>query len=271
MGGVVDSLFGGGGDDAADASRDAANISAEYQREALDYLREREQLPQAYREAALEQQGREYGFTLDEEGNVISDGSTPLERAQQSPLYEAIMGTRDAGEEDILRNQAATGGFRSGNTQEKLYDYNTQLQRQALLDSYSQQMGGLQGLAGLPSLAPSIAGATQNIGNTLAQGEIAAAQAQQTGGQQGIGNIFGLANLGMQAYSTFSDIRLKDNVEFVEEINGFNWYRWDWNKEAEKLGYFGKGEGVMAHEIAEIMPYAVSEHAGYLVVHLEAA
>lgn len=266
MGGIGD-MFGGGGDDAAEASIEASEIQAQYQREALEYLKEREAVPQAYREAALEQMGAEYGLTLDEEGRVISgDALTPLERARQSPLYEALLGGREAGEEAIMRRQAATGGLRSGTTQEALYDYNVQLENQALLESYNQQMQGLQGLAGLPSLAPAIAQGTSNIGQTLAQGQVAAAQAQAAGQQQGFGNLMGAGQLAMQAYSTFSDIRLKDNIEPVGRMGPYTWYRWDWNEEAANLGLQGESEGVMAHEVFEIQPESIGTSEGYITV-----
>ena len=51
MGNIVGNLFGGGVGK-KDASK-AANIQADYQREALDYLKQTEALPQQYREAAL--------------------------------------------------------------------------------------------------------------------------------------------------------------------------------------------------------------------------
>ena len=107
----------------------------------------------------------------------------------------------EALEEAIMRHASATGGLRSGNVQEAMYDYNTQLQNQALLQSYNQQLQGLQGLAGLPSYAPQIASGMAGVGQTLgqgvsgagqtiAQGQVAAGQAQQQG-LQGISSIIG--------------------------------------------------------------------------------
>lgn len=255
-------LFGGGGDDAADASRDAAQIRADYEREALDYLKEREALPQEYREAALDRLAGGVGIGTGESQEA------QIERARNSPLYNAIMGSQQSGEEAILRNASMTGGFRSGNVQDNLYDYNTQLENRALLESYNQQQQQLQGLAGLPSLAPAIAQSTSGIGQTLAQGEIAAAQAQQTGGQQGINNMFGLGQLGLSAYEAFSDIRLKDNIRHIGKKNGHNWYKWDWNQEAYKLGLSGESEGYMAHEIMKVRPDAIKEIDGYIAINM---
>lgn len=269
--GFVSDLFGGGGDDAAKAAKQASQTQADYQREALAYLKEREQLPQAYREAALQSLGAEYGVVPGEDGGIAPSGASIAERARQSEVYKALLGGRDAGEEAILRNASATGGLRSGNVQQALYDYNTQLENEAFLQAYNQQVQGLQGLAGLPSLAPSIASATSGIGQTLAQGEIAAAQAQQASGAQGFGNLLGLGQLGLQAYSSglFSDERLKTNIEFIGTREGIPYYRWTWNERAASLGLTGEGEGVIAQEVEKLMPEAVSELSnGFKVVDM---
>ncbi len=260
MGGFVKGVLGGGGD-AARGARDAARIQADYQKEALEYLKEREALPQEYREAALTRLAGGVG---------IGDGESQqvqIDKARQSPLFAAIMGGRDAGEESILRNRAATGGLRSGGTQEALYDYNTQLENTALLESYNQQQNQLGQLAGLGSYAPQIAQQTSNIGQTLAQGKVAATQARQTGNQQGFNNLLGLGSL---AITAFSDIRLKDNIKPIGEWNGYTWYEWDWNKKANKIGLYGKGWGVMAHEVFKHNPEAIGQKEGYITVDMKA-
>lgn len=254
----VGSIFGGGGDDAADASIEASNIQAKYQREALDYLKEREAIPQQFREGALEGLGGLYGL----EGGT-GDQQALIDRAISSPLYQAIIGGQEVGEESILRSAAMTGGFRSGNIQENLYDYNVQLQNKALLESYNQQLQGLTGLAGLPSGASQIATQTAGIGQTLSQGQIAAAQAQQAGTQQGFGNLMGLGQLGI---AMFSDRRLKKNLEKIGEVNGHNWYMWDWNVVANKMGLDGKSEGVLADELVKTNPECIGIKDGFMFV-----
>jgi hypothetical protein len=172
-----------------------------------------------------------------------------------------------------------TGGFRSGNVQGNLYDYNTQLQNQALLQSYNEQLQGLTGLAGLPSNANAIASMTAGIGQTLGQGQtaagqaygqgtIAAAQAAQSGSQQGIGNLMGLGQLGIAAYGAgmFSDRRLKNNLEKIGEVNGHNWYMWDWNIVANKMGLEGKSEGVLADELVKTNPECIGIKDGFMFV-----
>ena len=238
----------------AGAQERGAEVQAQSQREALEYMKQREALPQHMREQALMRLGGVYGIPYsppqqagvqqpaaataaapelspimqqfahipevrerlgldDTTGAPASQPYTVptmggpfgqqdlIQQARTSPLYGAMMGGREAGEEAIMRRAGATGGLRSGNVQEAMYDYNTQLQNQALLQSYNQQLQGLQGLAGLPSYAPQIASGMAGVGQTLgqgvsgagqtiAQGQVAAGQAQQQG-LQGISSIIG--------------------------------------------------------------------------------
>lgn len=250
--GFVSDLFGG---DSAEASEDAAEIQAQYQREALDYLKEVEALPRQYREAALTQLGAVYGLK-----GTPAEQQAAMSRLEQSPYYKAVMSGRAAGEESILRNASATGGLRSGNTQEALVDYNAQLKNQAIM----QSIGGLQGFAGQPTNANQIASLTSGIGNTYAQGIIGGAQAQQAGLGMGINTGLGIANL------IWSDQRLKSDIEFVGERNGHNWYRWTWNEAANAIGLSGTGEGVIAGEVEIYRPDAVSVRLGYKCVDYSA-
>jgi len=264
-----------GADKAADASKDAAQTQASSEQAALDYQIEREALPRQFSEGALKRLGGLYGL----EGGTGNQQDL-VNRAIESPLYQAMMGGQEAGEKSILRNAAMTGGFRSGNVQGNLYDYNTQLQNQALLQSYNQQLQGLAGLAGLPSNANAIAGQMSSIGQTLgqgqtaaggitAQGQVAAGQAQQAGYNQMASNMMGMANLGIQAYGAginFSDRRLKKNLEKIGEVNGHNWYMWDWNIVANKMGLDGKSEGVLADELVITNPDCIGIKDGFMFV-----
>jgi hypothetical protein len=178
--GMLGDLFGGG--DSEDAAIDASEIQAKYQMEALDYLKQQEAMPTAYREGAMPAYAAEYGLTMDQDGNVISDGSTVAERALSSPFYTA---GRDVGEDAVMRNQSMTGGLRSGNTQDALARANQSLYTQ----SYGQQLQGLQGLMGQPSNANNIANLTQGIGTTYAQGITGGAQGQQAGMGMGLNTV----------------------------------------------------------------------------------
>lgn len=179
----------GGSMDASQAAEEAAKTQAAAQTQALNYLKQVNQLPLELRDQALKKLESVY---LSQEGQADI-----IKQAQASPLYGAIMGGQKAGEEAILRNAAATGGLRSGNTQYNLADYNTQLQNNALLQAYGSTLGGIQSLAGLGTNENNIANMMAGIGATQAQGQAGAAQAQQ----QGISNLLnmGLTTAGLYA------------------------------------------------------------------------
>ena len=237
---------------AAKAAKQGAETQAAYQREALDYLKQREQLPSQFRDGALTQLGGLFGL----------EGGDPnaMQNMQSNPIFQATQGMLPLQEEAILRNQSATGALRSGATDAMLAEN----QRWNTLQAYQNTMGGLQNLAGLQSYAPQIAQGIAGIGKTMAQGQIASDQAKQ----QGIGNMM---NLGMNAVALagFSDARLKKNIKASGDRRGHAWYTWTWNDVAEKIGLSGESEGVLAQEVAKTNPDAVGMREGFLTVNYE--
>ena len=242
---VGDILDGVTGKTAADASREAADTSVAFQREALDYLKQ-SQAP------LLEAQQFGLSGLLDYFGG---NQQGLVDQAMQSPYYQSMLAQ---GEEATLRNAAATGGLRSGTTQNALAANNQNVLNSAI----GQQLGGLQTLAGFQPNTAGVAQATGNIGNTLAQGITGAAQAKQ----QGVGS---LVNLGMAAASMFSDERLKDSIKKIGKVNGYNWYSWKWNDIAEGLGLKGESQGVLAQEVEHVKPELIGESQGYKTVNYE--
>lgn len=246
---------GGGGDD--DAPREAAEVQAQSQREALAYLQQTERLPQAYREGALRGLGAEYGF--DAAGNYGADGKTIVQRAEASPFYQTAI---QRGEEGVLRNASATGGLRSGTTSENLAAVN----QNALMASYANQLSGLQGMAQLPSNANNIAASMSGVGQTLAQGLVGSAQSAAASSQNNFNNAMGAGALALQGYETFSDELLKTDIELIGERGGHNIYSWLWNEAAEMLGLTGRSSGVLAQEVEKTHPHAVREVNGFKCV-----
>jgi hypothetical protein len=193
--GILSSLFGSG-KSAARAATQASNVAAQGQQQALGFLQGREEIPQN----AL--QGLAAYFQVP--GQAPGQAEL-ISQAQGSPLYQAIMGQRGAGEEAILRNASATGGLRSGNTNAALSDYSMQLENRALLQAYNEAQGrsdyerslNLSGLGGLASMsqAPNIAELMASIGNTKAMGITGAAQAREQGRQNTFENILGIGKL----------------------------------------------------------------------------
>ena len=251
MGGFVRNLTGA--TQAARASEAAAATQAQYQDEALQYLKEAEELPQQFREGALTQLAGLAGL----EGGEGSQQQL-IEQAQMSPLYKAMI---EGGEQAALRNLSATGGLRGGSS----ISAQQGVQNQALLQAYNQQLGQLQGLAQLPSNVNQIAAQQSGIGQTLSQGQVAAAQARQQGG---LGSLIGPATQLGAAY-LMSDIRLKDNIKLIEptSIEGISKYSWTWN---EKSGKTGDDEGYLAQEVEQVFPeFVVEGDDGYKRIHKE--
>jgi hypothetical protein len=256
---------------AAEASTFAADIEARTQQEALDYLKEREAIPQQFREEALTQLGGLYGL----EGGEGSQQEL-IDQAIGSPLYQSIMGGKEFGEDAIMRSAGMTGGLRSGNVQGNMYEYNTKLQNMALLESYNQQLQGLTGLAGIPSNTTQVAGMMSGIGATQAEGvygagmaeslgQVASSQAKQTGTQNMIDNLLGFGELAMM--QMYSDRRLKTNIKKIGEINGYNFYSFKWNSIANKMGLTGSTCGCMADEVFDIVSDAVFLKDNFMMVN----
>jgi hypothetical protein len=85
-----------------------------------------------------------------------------------------------------------------------------------------------------------------------------------TPGQSGLGQMGQIAGiLGSLATAGVpmpwsSDARLKDNVTRIGKDKGYNIYSWEWNDKAKELGIDDPTVGVMAQEVLETNPDAVS-------------
>lgn len=127
----------------------------------------------------------------------------------------------------------------------------------------AQQFGtGLFGestMTGIDALLASGLGQANLLGN-VGSGVLAAGA---SGSGQG-----GLFDFVTDLIKQISDVRLKENVEFVgKNQQGFNIYKWDWNNKANQLGQFGSDVGVLAQELLETHPEKVSLHdSGYYQV-----
>ncbi len=84
----------------------------------------------------------------------------------------------------------------------------------------------------------------------------------------GAGDVLGTAAQLAGMYFMFSDERLKENIEYIGKSNGHKVYTWDWNDKAKELGINDPTKGVIAQEVMEYMPEAVSKDAnGYYMVN----
>jgi hypothetical protein len=195
-------------------------------------------------------------------GYYAGDQQAIIDQAQASPFMSSLV---SAGESAVARNQQATGGFRSGTTQENL----AQNSQNVLMGLVDQILQGKQGVAQAGFGAEdAYTTAMQNIiaGQGATRGEIANIGIGQAANKQQM--IGSLVNAGTQAAATaFSDKRLKQNIVKVGEKNNLNWYSWDWNDLAKGVGLTGSDEGHIAQEVQSTRPELVVEKDGYLAVN----
>jgi len=222
------------------------------QREALEYMKEREAIPQQFREGALGQLGGLFGL---QGGDPNADRNI-----RQNPIFQATLGQLPQQEEAILRNQSATGALRTGGIDVMLAEN----QRMNELSAYQNAMGGLQGLASLPSNTNQIASGMAGIGQTQRMGTIGAKQSELAGQQAAFDEVM---SIGKMALAGFSDILLKTEIKPEGTKYGRNWYSWTWNEKANEMGLYGRESGVMAHEEMKINPENVINKDGYLAVY----
>jgi len=73
-----------------------------------------------------------------------------------------------------------------------------------------------------------------------------------------IGNFLGNVAGAVGSLFNVSDIRLKENVMKVDDVQpGVGWYTWDWNDTAKAMGIDDPTEGVIAQELKAVDPSAV--------------
>lgn len=220
------------------------------------------------------------------------DQQSIIDQAQASPFMSSLI---SQGEQAIGRNAQATGGFRSGTTQENLAG-NSQ---NVLMGLVNQMLEGKQNIAQAGyGATDSYTNAMQNIiagqGNT--RGQIAnvginqAAQkgnmlggllqagamvggAMMTGGASaaaGGGAVGGAAGAGASAgglAGAFSDKALKSEVVQIGTKNDLPWYSWRWNEKGNDLGLSGYDQGHIAQEVQAVRPELVTTKNGYLTVN----
>jgi len=182
-------------------------------------------------------------------------------RFQESPAQQ--FRTQQA-EKSLLRNQALTGNLGGARTLQALQEqaigfagqdigqrFNQLGQVSSTGLGFAQRLGELRtGLGGQQlSASGDISRAIIEQGRVQGQGEREAAQAAAAG----TGNLVDLGSQGIGALiGALSDVRLKDNIHKVGDINGINFYSWTWNDKAKDLGLEGSDFGVLAQEMEEI-------------------
>jgi len=190
-------------------------------------------------------------------GGMVNPDAFGLARAQSQTYADLAASTRAA----AMSEQAQLFG-----EAEQTYGLNDAARQQ-----YLQNLAG--GFTGMFGTANQIGETERAIAGQAVGFEQARANAKAgaaTPAQQGSGAE--LAGSGMMAAATYfgmtSDVRLKENIVPLGEVNGHKMYSWDWNDTAKALGVDTPTVGVLAQEVMEYMPEAVREGSnGYYVVN----
>jgi hypothetical protein len=158
-------------------------------------------------------------------------------------------------EKALLRNAAATGSLGGGNTQSALQeqaigfaqqDFDKQFQRLGQVaqpgQQFQQSLGGWQSALGQQQV-----GVGQGISDVYnpnnKQQEAPKGPSQ---GSQIVGAIIG---------GLLSDMRLKQDIQKVGELDGTDFYNWEWNQAAaDAYGLTGRSFGVLAQDVEKTHP-----------------
>lgn len=193
--------------------------------------------------------------------DYITQGINKQAEGDYSLYKQALSGAGQMGSNREFVNAAAAdearlnaiGGTMAGNynnAQSTALDQNQQtianLMTQGQFDRGLDTQGKQSELSALQAMA-------QLLGVYPATSEGTSKSSQSNG-------IGGLLQGAGAAMSLFSDRRLKDNIKKVGERNGFTLYEFTYKGQPEKF------IGVMAQEVAEIMPNAVKEIDGFMAV-----
>lgn len=185
----------------------------------------------AQQQAAMEAARMTYGT-----GEALAGG-----RTRAGEQIAGNIGQTSAGLQQLLAQQGAGLADITGQGAGNLA---------GLLTAYAQAQS--TGQSDLAALLANIAtgSASQRVGLPALPGM------QQTQGMAGgIGSLLGGIST---AWNAFSDVRLKQNISKVGEVRGVNLYTWDWKPWALDIVGDQPGFGVIAQELAEVKPEAVS-------------
>ncbi len=173
----------------------------------------------------------------------------------------------------LLQNQynQALGQVFNNLVPERQQDIQNQLgegaqQRQLAYQTAQAPISALQ--AGTSMIAPFTAGGTSSGYNPGSGGNVIGGLfGGNASGGTAAGNIGSILQQGasyLPSIASFlSDKRLKENIEYVGEENGHKIYDFKYK------GKEGRYRGVMAQDVMEIAPHAVSEIDGYYAVNYD--
>ena len=231
-------------EEAIDRSREQATIAQQ-----RAFGNERRGVYEAEREAARDANRDQLVAGLMQQGYSQAQAQTMAQlQQQQGAALSAATGLTQLGTAQQATEQAAL---------EAAYNEFLRQQQYPLM-----QLGALQGAAGV---IPGGYGTTTQV-QTGGGGFSSTLGALGSLGQTAA--MFGAFGPAGQAAALGSDRRLKKNIAPLTQINGVNYYTWEWNDAAKAAGFGDQPRsGVIADELMEIHPDLVFRgDDGYLRV-----
>ena len=255
-------LFGGAGDFYGQAMAPTAQREQDiYQRIRAAQSPEEERQRLALEER-LAQQGR-----LGVQTNMF--GGTPeafaMEKAQAEARNQAMLGAMQQAQTEQAQQATLGGQFLQQSYAPQaalLSSFAPSLDVASMADVARRQQGEYD-------LETALANLSGSVGQQAALGELYGSMFGGAGGL--LGSITGgTADVVSSLIANWpSDVRLKENITKVGSLDsGINLYTWDWNEEGKRLAGDTPTVGVLAQEVQQVMPEAVTrgDH-GYLTVN----
>lgn len=204
------------------------------------------------------------------QADFLANPQAQFDFLQSNPLFRRSL---DAANTETQNLAAARGRLSAGDTLEQLSN-NVLLSAQPLIQDQRQDINNLLNFgSGLAQTQANVEiGQGTNAGNLLT--DIGTARSAGTIGAANAraalpSNIVNLAGGVGSAVAAFSDPKLKTNIKKIGTRNGFEWFAWQWNSIAEKLGLTGSSEGVMADKVLKTNPELIGHSNGFMTVNYE--
>lgn len=266
LGGKADVLDLGGRQGEKE-SKEASLLAEEAQQDALGRSIAETQRSTAAAQGFLSPFG-DVGLQGVEQANFLTDPNAQFDFLQNNPLFKLGL---DNANTQTNKLAASQGRLSAGDTLQQLND-NALLAASPLIQSQKNSIGDLLNFGGGIATnqanteigqGSQISNAFENQGNVAASGLAGRNQISQdtrANQQQTAATIA----------SFFSDPALKANIKQIADSNEvFNMYTWDWNDKGNSLGLYGTSTGVMADEVLEVMPEAITIDRGFMKVDYE--
>lgn len=157
-------------------------------------------------------------------------------------LQSGFMNAQQAAQADMDRRMQQAGAMMQAGEAERALG---QAQLQADYAQFQAEQG--HPLTQLNALLAGASGIPTGLGTTT--------ERDPFGGLTAVGKVLGGVGAvgqggGFGALFGGSDIRLKENIQPIEEVSGIQFYTWDWNDEGKRIGLEKQATiGVMAQEL----------------------